>query len=190
MGNPRTLTLLPPQKSKRHNWFPFWSFQEAPLNPRRRTEVFTPHTLVFPRGTPFPPRERRRAWLALLAQRHSPAAAVTSASVVLTWSLLVIMHATVGSASSASSSHPAPVHNVKSENDHLVNVLCGTRVWNLLDTSVTAPFLSSPVMASRVPLLQRCTPVVGTIEVCFSSYAWLLACRAQTMRACFPSLSS
>ena len=70
MGNPRTLTLLPPQKSKRHNWFPFWSFQEAPLNPRRRTEVFTPHTLVFPRGTPFPPRERRRAWLALLAQRH------------------------------------------------------------------------------------------------------------------------
>jgi hypothetical protein len=126
----------------------------------------------------------------------SPSAALTSAS-VLTWSLLVIMHATVGSAASNSSSH-SPVHaNVKAENDHLVNVICETRVWTLLDTLVTVPFLAAPVKASRSPMLQGFTPASGTLEARLSSSlskapglcppplrspAWL----PRTNYACFP----
>lgn len=90
----------------------------------------------------------------------SPPAALTSASVLL--SIVIFVCATLVS---ASSSH-TPENVIKSENDHLVNVVCETRVWKLLDTAVTVPFFTSPLKASLSPMLQTLTPVNGTLEVC------------------------
>ena len=71
--------------------------------------------------------------------------------------LLVIVHA---------SSTRTPEH-VKSEDDStsLAAAICQTKLFILLDTAVSVPFFASPVRASRSPMLQRFTPVNGTLEV-------------------------
>ena len=75
---------------------------------------------------------------------------------------LIIVHATVCSASNTRTPE-----NVKSEDDStsLVAAICQTKRFILLDTAVTVPFFASPVRASRSSMLQRFTPVDGTLEV-------------------------
>jgi hypothetical protein len=147
---------------------------------KRETEQKSHHALGFPCPPSLSFRRERVARVHCDTMKSSPPAALPSASVLIS---LLLVYATVGSAS-ASSSHP-PVH-VKSENDHLVDVICDTRTWTLNETNVSVPFFTHPMRASRHIALQFLSPVSGTLEVCFPSLPGL----PRTHCACFPSFSS